>query len=143
MPDPRDVNHILRVIHNEKISMYPAVPAMYAAINNHPKVSKYDLHSVKACVSGGSSLPVEVATQFEKITGGRLVEGYGLSECSPLACGNPVHGERRVGSIGVPVPNTRAVIVSLEPDDDGNYKELPPGEEGELVIYGPQVMAGY
>ncbi len=103
---PRDVNHIPRVIHNEKISMYPAVPAMYAAINNHPKVSKYDLHSVKACVSGGSSLPVEVATQFEKITGGRLVEGYGLSECSPLACGNPVHGERRVGSIGVPVPNS-------------------------------------
>jgi long-chain acyl-CoA synthetase len=143
VPDPRDVNHILKVIHNEKISMYPAVPAMYAAINNHPKVSQYDLHSVKACVSGGSSLPVEVATQFEKITGGRLVEGYGLSECSPLACGNPVHGERRVGSIGVPVSNTRAVIVSLEPDADGNYKELPPGEEGELVIYGPQVMTGY
>ena len=143
VPDPRDVNHILKVIHNQKISMYPAVPAMYAAINHHPKVNEYDLRSVKTCVSGGSALPVEVSNQFERITGGRLVEGYGLSESSPLACANPIFGARKVGSIGVPVPNTRAVVVSLEPDADGHYAELPVGAEGELVIYGPQVMVGY
>ncbi len=143
VPDPRDVNHILETIYHERISIYPAVPAMYASINNHPKVDDYDLHSVKACVSGGSSLPVGVANQFEKITGGQLVEGYGLSESSPLACGNPIFGARRIGSIGLPVPNTRAIIVSLEPDAEGNFTELPVGEEGELVIYGPQVMKGY
>lgn len=143
VPDPRDVDHILKVIQNERISIYPAVPAMYAAINHHPKVSEMDLSSVKICLSGGSALPVEVANQFEKITGGRLVEGYGLTESSPLACGNPIFGARRVGSIGLPFPSTRATIVALEPDEEGNYAELPTGSEGELVIYGPQVMTGY
>jgi len=143
VPDPRDVDHILKVIHNEKISIYPAVPAMYAAIDNHPHVDEYDLRSIKICLSGGSALPVEVSNQFEKLTGGRLVEGYGLTESSPLACGNPIRGERRVGSIGLPFPSTHVAIVSLEPDEDGDYTELPPNTEGELVVYGPQVMAGY
>ncbi len=88
-------------------------------------------------------MPVEVATKFEAITGGRLVEGYGLSESSPVACANPIFGYRKVGSIGTPISDTRMAIVSLEPDDDGNYKELDVDEEGEIVIYGPQVMAGY
>jgi long-chain acyl-CoA synthetase len=143
VPDPRDVDHILKVVHNEKISIYPAVPAMYAAINNHPRVGEYDLRSIKICLSGGSALPVEVSNQFEKLTGGRLVEGYGLTESSPLACGNPIRGERRAGSIGLPFPSTQAAIFSLEPDEDGNYAELPINAEGELVVYGPQVMAGY
>ena len=142
-PDPRDLNLILQIIHNEKVSVYPGVPAMYNALINHPKVGDYDLRSVKACLSGGAPLPVEVATKFEAITGGRLVEGYGLSESSPVACANPIFGYRKVGSIGTPISDTRMAIVSLEPDDDGNYKELDVDEEGEIVIYGPQIMAGY
>ena len=143
VPDPRDLDLILQIIHNEKISVYPGVPAMYNALINHPKVGDYDLHSVKACLSGGAPLPVEVATRFEEITGGRLVEGYGLSETSPVVCANPIFGYRKVGSIGTPLPSTRLAIVSLEPDDDGNYAEMDIGEEGEIVIYGPQVMPGY
>jgi long-chain acyl-CoA synthetase len=143
VPDPRDLNLILKIIHNEKVSVYPGVPAMYNALINHPDVGDYDLRSVKACLSGGAPLPVEVATKFEEITGGRLVEGYGLTESSPVACANPIFGYRKTGSIGIPVSGTRLAIVSLEPDDEGNFKELEVGEEGEIVIYGPQVMAGY
>lgn len=143
VPDPRDLNLILQIIHNEKISVYPGVPAMYNALVNHPKVGEYDLRSVKACLSGGAPLPVEVANKFERITGGRLVEGYGLSESSPVACANPIFGYRKIGSIGIPISGTRMGIVSLEPDDEGNYQELDAGEEGEIVIYGPQVMPGY
>lgn len=143
VPDPRDLNLILQIIHNEKISVYPGVPAMYNALVNHPKVGEYDLRSVKACLSGGAPLPVEVANKFERITGGRLVEGYGLSESSPVACANPIFGYRKIGSIGIPISGTRMGIVSLEPDDEGNYQDLDAGEEGEIVIYGPQVMPGY
>ncbi|GIV78900.1 MAG: long-chain-fatty-acid--CoA ligase [Litorilinea sp.] len=143
VPDPRDTQHILEVIHREKISIYPGVPAMYTAINNHPRVKEYDLRSVKACLSGGAALPVEVATRFEEITQGRLVEGYGLSESSPVAAANPIYGQRRVGSIGLPIPSTAIHVVSLEPDETGDYRVLGPGEEGELVIEGPQVMKGY
>ena len=142
-PDPRDLNLILKIIHNEKVSVYPGVPAMYNALINHPDVGNYDLHSVKACLSGGAPLPVEVATKFEEITRGRLVEGYGLSETSPVASANPIFGYRKVGSVGIPLTSTRLAIVSLEPDDDGNFTELGVDEEGEIVIYGPQVMAGY
>lgn len=143
IPDPRNIDHVLEIIHRERISLYPGIPTMYVAIINHPKVGQYDLHSVKACLSGGMALPVEVAQKFEKITGGRLVEGYGLTESSPIACANPVYGERRIGSIGVPLPNTDIQIISLEPDEDGKFKTLSQGEEGELIIYGPQVMKGY
>ena len=143
LPDPRDLNLILEIIHNEKITLYPGVPAMYNALANHPNVGQYDLHSVKACLSGGAPLPIEVATKFESITNGRLVEGYGLTESSPVACANPIMGYRKIGSIGVPISDTRMAIVSLEPDDEGNYEELGVGEEGEIVIYGPQVMTGY
>lgn len=143
VPDPRNTDHVLQVIHQERVSLYPGVPAMYVAIVNHPKVKEFDLRSVKACLSGASALPVEVAQQFQKITGGRLVEGYGLTECSPVACANPLQGEARVGSIGVPISNTSVEIVALEPDSEGNHRKLEPGEDGEIVIYGPQVMKGY
>ncbi len=143
VPDPRNSDHILDVIQRERITIYPGVPAMYTAIINHPKAKEYDLRSISACVSGGASLPIEVSDQFEEITGGKLVEGYGLSEASPIVAANPIHGDRKVGSIGLPIPNTRITVVSLEPDNQGIYTELKTGEEGELVVYGPQVMKGY
>jgi long-chain acyl-CoA synthetase len=142
-PDPRNTELVLHMIQNEKVTLYPGVPAMYGAIINHPMVKQFDLRSVKACLSGGAPLPAEIARGFEKITGGHLVEGYGLSESSPVAVANPLSGERRVGSIGLPISNTNVEIVSLEPDEQGNFPLVPLGEEGELVIYGPQVMKGY
>ncbi len=143
VPNPRDTAHIIEVISKEKVTFYPAVPAMYIAIINNPKVSQFNLHSVKACLSGGSPLPSEVATQFEALTGGKLVEGYGLTETSPLAAGNPIYGETRVGSIGLPFPSTLCAICALEPGADGTFERLAQGEEGELIIKGPQVMIGY
>lgn len=143
VPDPRNTDHVLEIIHREKPSQYPGVPAMYIGIINHPKVQEYDLRSVKVCLSGGAALPVEVAEKFGEITGGRLVEGYGLTETSPLACANPIYGRRKNGSIGLPVSSTDVEIVALEPAADGSWPRVKPGEEGELCIYGPQVMKGY
>ncbi|MBX3010290.1 MAG: long-chain fatty acid--CoA ligase [Caldilineaceae bacterium] len=143
VPDPRNTAHILQIIDHEKVTLYPGIPAMYIGLNNHPKVKEYNLHSIKACLSGASALPVEVANQFEAITGGRLVEGYGMTECSPVASANPIYGRRKIGSVGLPIPNTEVAVVTLTPDAAGNYAFLPQGEEGELVIRGPQVMKGY
>jgi long-chain acyl-CoA synthetase len=137
IPDPRDIKRILESIQKYRASIFCGVPTMYAAIINHPDVKKYDLSSVKACISGAAPLPVEVKRRFEEITGGKLVEGYGLSETSPVALGNPVYGLNKEGSIGIPFPDTYAVVI----DDEG--KVLPIGEVGELVIKGPQVMKGY
>jgi long-chain acyl-CoA synthetase len=142
-PDPRNTDLVMEIIQRERVTLYPGVPNLYNIIINHPKVQQYDLRSVKACLSGGASLPVEVARRFRELTGGRLVEGYGLSESSPVATANPLYGEHRTGSVGLPIPNTVVKVVSLEVDAEGNSPELPPGEEGELVIYGPQVMKGY
>lgn len=143
VPDPRNTNHVLDVIQNQKISLYPGVPGMYIGVINHPKVKEYDLRSIKACLSGGAALPVEVAEQFQAITGGNLVEGYGMTELSPVATANPINGESRAGSIGLPLPNTDVRIVSLVPDENNNYEPLAIGEEGEIVVKGPQVMKGY
>jgi long-chain acyl-CoA synthetase len=143
VPDPRNTLHILDVISHERISLYPGVPAMYIAVINHPKVADYNLRSIKACLSGGSALPVEVAQKFEEVTGGKLVEGYGMSESSPVTTANPIFGEVRIGSIGLPLPSTEISIVSLEPDENGKYKFMDVGQEGELVARGPQVMKGY
>jgi long-chain acyl-CoA synthetase len=108
------------------------------AINQAPNVRSYGLESIKACISGAAPLPVEVQEAFEKLTRGRLVEGYGLTEASPVTHANPLYGLRKVGSIGVPIPNTEAKIVDLATEAD-----LPPGQIGELVVKGPQVMQGY
>jgi long-chain acyl-CoA synthetase len=143
VPNPRETAHIIQAISREKVTFYPAVPAMYIAIINNPLVHKFNLTSVKACLSGGSALPGEVAQQFEALTGGKLVEGYGLTETSPLAVGNPIYGDARVGSIGLPFPSTNCAICALEPDAEGNFARLSQGEEGELIIQGPQVMKGY
>jgi long-chain acyl-CoA synthetase len=143
VPDPRNIDHVLDVIQHDHVTLYPGVPTMYNAVINHKRVNEYDLHSIRACLSGGSGLPEEIARQFEKLTGGRLVEGYGLSETSPVATANPIFGEGRVGSVGLPLPNTDVAVFSLEPDENGDYARQPAGEEGELCISGPQVMVGY
>ena len=141
--DPRDTTHILEVIAHERITVYPAVPAMYISILNHPQVKNYDLRSVRVCLSGGAPLPAEVAQRFDAVTGGRLVEGYGMSESSPLSAGNPVFGETRPGSVGLPFPGTELAVVALEPDELGRYAFVAVGQPGELVVRGPQVMKGY
>jgi long-chain acyl-CoA synthetase len=138
IPNPRDIKTILKTIHKERATMFCGVPTLYVAINNFPEVSKYNISSVKFCVSGGAPLPVEVARRFEAITGGKLVEGYGLSESSPVTHVNPINGQRKVGSIGIPVPNTDAKVVDPE-----TKRELPVGEVGEIAVSGPQVMKGY
>ena len=142
-PDPRQTDLVLEILQREKVTMYPGIPTMYTAIINHPKIDDTDLSSVRACLSGGMSLPVQVQRRFEQISGGKLVEGYGLTETSPVACANPINGMRKEGSIGFPIPGTEVAIVGLEPNEDGKYEQVPTGEEGELVIRGPQVMKGY
>jgi long-chain acyl-CoA synthetase len=141
VPNPRDLKDVLESINKYRPTVYPGVPAMYVAINNDPGVlaGKYNVQSIRVCVSGAAGLPVEVQKKFEEITGGKLVEGYGLSEASPVTHANPIFGENRVGTIGVPWPDTDAKIVDLET----GTKDLPPGEIGELIIKGPQVMKGY
>ncbi len=134
-----DLSEILKLIDKEKPTLFPGVPTMYVAIINSPEISKYDLSSIKACISGAAPLPVEVQSQFEKLTGGKLVEGYGLSESSPVTHANPIYGTRKPGSIGLPFPNTLAKIVNAENPDE----ELDIGESGELVVKGPQVMQDY
>lgn len=112
---------------------------MYIGLLNHPDIAKYDLSSINACISGSASLPLEVQEQFEKITGGKLVEGYGLSETSPVTHANFIWDQPRVkGSVGLPWPDTDSAILSLESNE-----ELPPNEIGEIAIKGPQVMKGY
>jgi len=111
---------------------------MYTAINNYPGVRRFGISSIKACISGAAPLPVEVQEAFEKLTRGRLVEGYGLTEAGPVTHANPLHGLRKVGSIGVPLPNTLARIVDL-----ATGEECPAGCIGELLVKGPQLMYGY
>ena len=134
-----DIEMILKAIDKYKVTLFPGVPTMYVAVNNYPQIKKYDLKKIKLCISGAAPLPLEVAKKFEEITaGGRLVEGYGLSECSPVTHANPIFGERREGSIGLPMPLTDARIVDPETGET-----LAAGRVGELTVRGPQVMQGY
>lgn len=139
IPDPRNIKNLVTAMAKYKATLFPAVPALYTAVNNYKDIANYDISSIKACVSGAAPLPEEVQKQFESITGGRIAEGFGLSESSPVTHANPLYGKRKVGSIGVPMPDTDAKIVDLE---EGT-KEMPQGESGELIIRGPQVMQGY
>jgi long-chain acyl-CoA synthetase len=134
-----DVDEILRLIDKYHPTYFHGVPALYNAITQHPRRDHYDLRSIRICVSGSAPLPREVARRFEELTGGNLVEGYGLSETSPVTHVNPLVGERRAGSIGLPVPSTDQKVVDLET----GTRELLPGEAGELCVRGPQVMLGY
>ena len=138
IPNPRDIKAILKAIEKERVTLFPGVPTLFVATNNSPGVDKYDLSSIKGCVCGGAPLPIEVAREFERITKGRLVEGYGLSEASPVTHSNPLKGKRKEGSIGIPIPNTDAMVVNPK-----SKKPVPVGEIGELAVRGPQVMQGY
>jgi long-chain acyl-CoA synthetase len=133
------VDDTLEAINTYRPTRFPGVPTMYIAINNHPRVREYDISSIKVCSSGSAPMPQEALRKFEKLTGGKISEGYGLTEASPVTHANPFAGKRKVGSIGLPRPDTDAKIVDLESGE----KDLPPGEEGELCIRGPQVMKGY
>jgi len=143
MPDPRDIELLMTIIQEEGVTLFPGVPTLYVAIINHKHVTRYNLKSVKVCISGGAPLPVEVQRKFEELTGGKLREGYGLTETSPVTHANPIYGLYKVGSIGLPFPDVEARIVSLDPDENGKYRTLDIGEEGELAVRGPQVMVGY
>ncbi len=129
---------VLRAIARFRPTVFPAVPTIYNAIARHPMSARYDLRSIRTCISGAAPLPMSVAHAFESVTGARLVEGYGLTETSPVTHCNPVHGERREGSMGLPIPLTDARIVEPE-----TREPLAVGEVGELAVRGPQIMQGY
>jgi long-chain acyl-CoA synthetase len=125
-----DLDGVLTAVDKYRPTLFPGVPTMYVAINNAVEKGGHDLSSVKACLSGAAPLPLEVAERFERFSGGRLVEGYGLSESSPVAIANPIYGKRKAGTIGMPIPDTLS-------------QTMPVGEPGELALAGPQVMLGY
>lgn len=135
-----EIDMVLRALSKERPSLFPGVPRMYIALNQDARTPKHDLGSLKACVSGAAPLPMAVAQEFERITGGaKVVEGYGLTECSPVTHANPLVGERKEGSIGMPLPDTDVKLTDLDEPD----RRVPQGERGELCIRGPQVMQGY
>jgi long-chain acyl-CoA synthetase len=141
VPNPRDTEDLLGTIDKNKPTIFPGVPALYNLINHHPDVEagKYDLSSIKACISGSAPLLKETKVRFESLTGGTLVEGYGLSEAPTATHCNPIMGENRTGSIGLPFPDVECRIISLEDEKT----VLGPDEQGELVIRSPNVMRGY
>lgn len=134
-----ELDQVLKTIDRRKPTLFPGVPTVFNAINNSPNLDKYDLSSIKYCISGGAPLLAEVKTRFESLTGCVLVEGYGLSECSPVATCNPLQGIAKEGSIGVPLPGT---LVEIRAPEEPRHL-MPTREVGEICISGPQVMAGY
>ena len=130
---------VLKMIKRDQPTIFPGVPSMYMAINNFRGARDYGIKSIKACISGSAPLPVEVQETFEKLTKGRLVEGYGLTEASPVTHANPLGEKRKVGTIGVPLPSTEAMILDLAQRN----KRVKQGQIGELAVRGPQVMSGY
>jgi long-chain acyl-CoA synthetase len=134
-----DVRQVLKTIDKTKPTLFPAVPTIYTAISNYPDLKKYDISSIRLCISGGAPLPKDVQETFQRLTGCSLVEGYGLSETSPVACCNPPKGTSKIGSIGIPAPQTIIEMISM----DDRVTPVKPGEAGEVCIRGPQVMAGY
>jgi long-chain acyl-CoA synthetase len=141
IPNPRQLDVLLQSIEKYRATIFPGVPSLYAAINHYPAVlaGEYDLSSIKACISGSATLPIKVKQEFEALTKGHLVEGYGLSEAPTATHCNPILGVNREGSIGLPLPNVECKVVDLETGET----DVEIGEIGELIIKGPQVMAGY
>lgn len=133
-----DPETALKTISKQKPTLFPGAPTIYIGLMNHPDIAKYDLSSIEACLSGSAPLPAEVQEKFEKLTGGKLVEGYGLTETAPVTHSNLVWGERTKGSIGLPYPDTDSKIFQ-----SGTLNPVPNGEIGEIAIKGPQVMKGY
>ena len=141
IPNPRDLPYVLESINKYKPAYFPGVPAMYVGINNNKDVAagKYDLRSIRACISGSAPLLVETKKKFEELTGGTLVEGYGLTESHVATHANPLKGKNPIGSIGLPLPGVEARIVDPVEGND----ELPIGAIGELIMRGPTIMQGY
>ncbi|HEY1410364.1 MAG TPA: long-chain fatty acid--CoA ligase [Promineifilum sp.] len=141
IPDPRNLTDVLASINKYKPAYFPGVPAMYIAINNNPDVAagKYDLSSIRACISGSAPLLTDTKLKFEALTGGKLVEGYGLTEAHVASHANPIHGKNPSGSIGLPLPGVEVRIV----DPVEGETDLPVGEIGELIIKSPTIMQGY
>ncbi|MBU0906185.1 MAG: long-chain-fatty-acid--CoA ligase [Planococcaceae bacterium] len=134
-----DVDSALKTIDKQKPTLFPGAPTIYIGLLNHPDIAKYDLSSIEACLSGSAPLPVEVQDKFEQVTGGKLVEGYGLTESSPVTHANFVWDVERIkGSVGVPWPDTEAAIFQMD-----STEPLPAGEIGEICVRGPQIMKGY
>jgi long-chain acyl-CoA synthetase len=139
IPKPQP-SELLEAVRKFKPTFAPLVPTMYIGMLNHPDIHKSDLTSIKGCFSGSAPLPVEVIKEFEEKTGAVIVEGYGLTETTPVTHINPFHRDKRkVGSIGLPIPDTECRLVSIE---DGKT-DMPVGESGELLVRGPQIMKGY
>ncbi|WP_045216274.1 long-chain-fatty-acid--CoA ligase [Desulfonatronovibrio magnus] len=139
-PYPRFVpREVLKAIQKVQPTIFPCAPAVFMALLQQKDINKFDLSSINYCVSGSAPIPVEIIEKFKKMTGAEIIEGYGLTEASPITHLNPLRGKRKPGSIGMPFPDTDAAIVDMEL---GTVK-LPPGKIGELVIKGPQVMKGY
>tara|TARA_R110001583_G_scaffold161391_1_gene313406 strand:+ start:127078 stop:128778 length:1701 start_codon:yes stop_codon:yes gene_type:complete len=134
-----ELDALLKTLDRKNVTIFPGVPTIYTAINNSPETLKHDLSSVRCCISGGAPLPVEVKHRFEEITGAKVVEGYGLTEASPVCTCNPVKGLNKEGSIGIPMPGSDIQIRSLDRPD----QIMPVGEKGEVCVKGPQVMPGY
>ncbi len=134
-----ELEQFLKVLHKSKPTLFPGVPTLFIAIVNHPRIRSFDLSSIRYCITGSAPMPVEVLRKFEELTGSIIIEGFGLTESSPVTHANPLKGQRKIGSIGIPLPGTEAKVVSL--DLEGG--EMPPGEHGELIVKGPQVMKGY
>lgn len=139
VPDPRDLGDVIQTIQRFKPTIYPGVPMIYNSILHYPNIQKYNLRSIKNCFSGGAGLPREIQEKFEQLTGANVVEGYGLSESSPITIGNPVGSGKRIGTIGLPWPDTEVKIV----DAEAGIRRMGVGEEGELCIRGPHIMRGY
>ena len=141
IPNARDFKDVLENISKHKATIFPGVPLLYNALNNHPdvKAGKYDLSSIKACISGSAALMRETKEEFERLTGGKVFEGFGMSEAPTAVSCNPLNGVNKTGSIGMPLPDVDMKLISL---DDGET-EMPLGEIGEIVLTGPQVMKGY
>ncbi len=134
-----EIDQFLQVLHKSKPTLFPGVPTLFIAIVNHPKIQSFDLSSIRYCITGSAPMPVEVLRKFEELTGSVIIEGFGLTESSPVTHANPLQGKRKIGSIGIPLPSTEARVVPL----DLGTGEMQPGEPGELIVKGPQVMKGY
>jgi long-chain acyl-CoA synthetase len=134
-----EIETLLKTIARRRPTFFPGVPTLFNALLHYPKVERYDLSCIENSISGGAALPLPVREGFEDLTGGRLLEGYGLSEASPVATCNPLAGHGKAGSIGLPLPGTEIAIRSLDDRDEA----VPLGEKGEICLRGPQVMAGY
>ena len=134
-----EIEDVLETIKREQPTTFPGVPTMYVALTNHPKAEEYGMGSIRLCNSGSAPMPMELLRDFERKSGAKILEGYGLSEASPTTHCNPAFAERKPGSVGIGFPSTDYKIVDL----GEGISEVPPGELGELVIKGPQVMKGY